>query len=214
MLVLLRARSGRTAVADFLDWLTAREYKPETQRRRMKALRLWGRYLYEKRAAPRHLDMLPIPSVASLKTQAEPPTTPALAAITEESADAEHLSPEAQTRARRVLEARNRAIVDLLTHSSLDRAQILELTWGNIDFGQHPVLEGDDALAPPARVQVPRRDGRQYWRHLAPHATSTMRRWNRTYVSHFLAALPDRPVFSTLAGKRLSPSRIYEITDG
>lgn len=57
-------------------------------------------------------------------------------------------------------------------------------------------------------------DGRQFWRHLVPRATHTMRRWNRAYVSHFCAALPDRPVFATLTGRRLSSSRIYQITDG
>lgn len=215
MLELLRVRSGHAAASEFLDWLTTRNYRPETKIRKMKTLRLWARYLYEKRAAPRHLDALPIPSIATLRSHDEPsPTTPTISSTPSERANVEHLSPEAQSRAHRVLDARNQAIVDLLAHSSLDRGQLLDLNWGNVDFGQHPVLEDDDALAPPARVQVPLRDGRQYWRHLVPHATHTMRRWNRTYVSHFFAALPDRPVFATLTGKRLSVSRLYEITDG
>jgi|GEM_PF-1333341 len=213
MLGLLRVQSGHAAVSGFIEWLATLGYSPQTQIRKVKTLRLWARYLREKRAASRDLDAFPIPSAASLKSRNEPHTltrepTP------REPNEVEHLSVEGRAHAHRVLETRDQAIVDMLTHSSLDHAQLLDLNWRNIDFGQHPVLEEDDPLAPPARVQVPRRDGRQYWRHLVPHATRTMRRWNRAYVSHFCAALPDRPVFATLTGKRLSPSRIYQIADG
>lgn len=213
LLGLLRVQPGHAAATGFLEWLGARNYSPQTKVRKLKTLRLWARYLYEKRAIYRHLDDFPIPSVASLEALKEnasdscPPSTP------REVDDAKHLSTEGRAQAHQMLEARDQAIVNLLAHSTLDHTQLLELNWEDVDFGQHPMHE-DDALAPPARVQVPRRDGHKYWRRLVPHATHTMRRWNRAYVSHFCAALPDRPVFSTLTGKRLSSSRLYQITDG
>lgn len=210
MLGLLRVQSAHAAVSGFIDQLAAEGYSPQTQIRKVKTLRLWARYLCEKRAASRSLDAFPIPSVASLSSRNEAHTLTSDPTRYEPN-EVEHLSVEGRAHAHRVLETRDKAIVDMLTHSSLDHTQLLDLNWGNVDFGQHPVLEDDDRLTPPARVQVPRRDGRRYWRSLAPHATRTMRRWNRAYISHFCAALPDRPVFATLTGKRLSLSRIYQI---
>ena len=213
VLGLLRAQPGHTALSEFLEWLNVCNYKPETKVRKLKTVRLWARYLYEKRAVPRHLEDFSIPSVACLESQEENASDDALPSMPREVDDAKHLSTEGRAKANQTLKARDQAIMNLLAHSTLDHVQLLGLNWEDVDFGQHPLHE-DDALAPPVRVYVPRRDGHKYWRHLVPHATHTMRHWNRAYVSHFCAALPDRPVFCTLTGKRLSPARLYQITDG
>lgn len=214
MVALLRAQPGHDALSGFVEWLTVvRHYSAQTIIRKLKTLRLWARYLYERRAVPQHLDEFPIPSIASLEALAGKLSEPSQPSTPTEHADVEHLSTEDRAHAHQVLEIRNEAIEGLLAHSSLDIAQLLELTWSDVDFHEQPMLEDDD-LAPLARVQVSRRDGHRYWRQLPPHATDTMRRWKRAYVSHFCAALPDRPVFSTLSGKRLCPSRLYQLTGG
>ena len=217
MLGLLRVRAAHAAVSGFIESLKA-QYSAASTIRKVKTLRLWARYLCEKRAVTRHLDDFPIPTRASLEGITASPSnpqnapTPAPPPSPHEGASIEHLSAEGRAHARQVLEARNLAIVDLLLHSSLDPIQLLDLDWGDIDFGKRP--RGDEVLLPPVRIKVPRRDGREYWRSLVPHATHTMRSWNNAYISHFCAALPDRPVFPTIAGSRLSPSRLYEIVEG
>ncbi len=210
MLALLRLQPGHVAASEFVEWLKGRCYAHETIVRRVKTLRLWAHYLYERRMVPRNIDEFPTPRAPTFKitgNEASPLATPV------ENADTEHLPPEAQARAQRFLETRNRTIVDLLTHSSLDHTQLRGLDWGAVDLGKSSALDDDDTIIPPARVQVPRRDGRSYWRHLAPHATRTLRRWSRVYASRFGATLPDRPVAPTLGGDRLSQSRLYEITN-
>lgn len=212
MLGLLRAQSGHAAVTGFIESLAAsRRYCPETIIRKVKTLRLWARYLYEKGAAPRSLDSFSIPSASSLETKHEDSSAVPSAS---ESTVIEHLSIEGQIHAHQLLETRDQAIVDVLVHSSLDPTQLLDLDWQDVDLGKHSVLDEDTRRSPPVRIKVSRRDGRGYWRTLAPHATNTIRHWHRAYVSHFCGALPDRPVFATLTGKRLSTSRLYEIVEG
>ncbi len=211
VLALLRVRPGHVEVAEFVEWLNGRCYAHETIVRRVKTLRLWAHYLYERQAVPRNINAFPTPKASSAQTSTS--NEAAVLATPVESADVQHLPPEAQARAHQFLETRNQAIVDLLTHSSLDHTQLRHLDWGAVDLGKHPSMEEDDTIIPPARVQVPRRDGRSYWRHLAPYATRALRHWSRVYTSRFGATFPDRPVAPTLSGKRLSQARLYQITN-
>lgn len=209
MLGLLRAESSHAAVSGFIEWMpTRRRYSAETMIRKVKTLRLWARYLYDKGASPRNLDSFSIPKASALENARAPTTSP------DEDAAIEHLNIEAQEHAHQILEARDQTIVDLLVHSSLDHTQLLDLDWRDVDFGKHPVLDADDRLALPVRIKVSRKDGREYWRALAPHATNMMRQWHHAYVNHFCGAMPHQPVFTTIAGRRLSSSRLYEIAEG
>lgn len=217
MLGILRIQAGHAAAEGFLQWLSARGYRPATQRRKIKTLRLWARYLHDKQLAPDNLDSFAIPSASTLRARNEPTPEPSgeqtsPPPVPAELASIEELPPRMRARALEMLQARNEAIVGLLRHSSLKGSQLLDLDWEDVDLGTRPVSDDDDTIAPPARVRVSRRDGCGAWRHLVPHATHTMRRWYRTYVGHFCAAPPKRPVFATISGKRLHPSRLCEIT--
>ena len=202
MLWFLRTGSAPAAVSGFIEWLTVRGFSASTTIRKVKTLRLWARYLYERRAVPRSLDAFPIPSVASLRL-AEPKTSTGI----------EHLPPATQVRVRELLAARDQAIEDLLGHSSVGRDRLIELDWKDVELGGWPMREEGDVHAPPARVRFPLRGGREFWRHLVPHATRALRCWRRAYVQFFGRVPPDQPVFVTMTGKRLSPEQLREVVD-
>ncbi len=208
VLGLLRAGHAQGAVSEYIQARRGHD-AASTIIRRVKTLRGWARHLFEKRISPRSLDALSTPSPADLN-----PLRPnnSDSDTTGEFADLQRLSQEAKTRARQFIDARNQTIASLLAHSTLDRPRLMDLDWGAVDFAQP--LSIDDDTVPPARVKVPGRDGRSYWRHLGPRATRTLRHWSRVYTGRFGATMPDRPVVTTIRGERLSRSRLYQIADG
>lgn len=207
---LLWTQHVHVVVSGFLESLTDRDYRPSTVTRKLKSLQLWARHLYERRAAPQSLDALSLPSASSLV----PHDSVTASSSTDERAALERLPPEVRSRAYAVLEARDQAIVTLLSHSTLQPTRLLELDWKGLDFGKHPPREDCDALSSSIRIEVPRRYGQAFWRPLTLTASRAMKRWYLAYIRFFRETPPpDRPVFTTLSGKRMSPSQLREVVN-
>ena len=200
------ARHTESVVCQFIEDRKVR-HAPLTVIRRVTTVRNWSRYLYLRRAAPCSLDAMPIPSPATLTADV---TTTGVPDLDHEGLDFNRLHPEAKVRAQGFIATRDQTIVDLLEHSSLDRARLLHLDWGALDL---PPQEEGTSIPVPARIQVPGRDGRPLWRYLGHRATRIVQHWSRVYASRFGATLPDRPVFVGLSGERLSQTRFYEVAD-
>ena len=166
-------------------------------------LRSWARYLHAKREVTCSLDAMPTPKVAELRQRSSTKSDD----LTREGADSARLSPTARTRALRFIGARDAALDEVSSHSTLKWPQLQRLRWGNIEFGE------DLSFPTPARVQVPARDGRLLPHHLPPHATAALKRWRGLYIRQFGLTSNDAVVFPDPHGQPMRPLGLGEIME-
>ncbi|MEM6296927.1 MAG: hypothetical protein AAGA54_37025 [Myxococcota bacterium] len=176
---------------------------PSTLIRRMKTLRSLANYLHSKDSSLRIRDALPMPTVSSL--EARPSDVDA------EESELQDLPIAARPRAQYFLQSRDHTIVSLHTNAALPPSVLQDLNWSAVDFVDSPATS--NAPPTPARVRIPRNNGQTHARRLGHYATSSLLGWADTYTRRFGGRLPDRPVFVSLSGARLSPSRLYQIVD-
>lgn len=201
---ILRTHSDNTAISGFVEWLLARRgCSRSTAVRKLKSLRLWARHLYERRAVPRNLDAFPLPCAEALESSTPPSSLG-------EQTLLEHLSPDVREHAYAFLEARDQALSTVLAHSTLRPTNLIDLEWRGVDFGAYP---DEDSILPPVRVKVLRLDGGTRWLTLTATASRALRHWHLAYVRFFCGAPPTHRAFTTITGKRMSPSRLGEPVD-
>ena len=201
-------RSGQLASVAH-QFVEARRHDdaPSTLIRRMKTLRCLANYLCDKDPGLHVRDAFPVPTLSSLQAA---PDAPDPDVDTEES-EVQDLPTSARPRARGFLQARDHTIVSLHRNAALPPAFLLGLNWSAVDFVDDPATHDEAPMS--ALVRITRNDGQTYWHRLGHHATRSLRDWANTYASRFGARLPDRPVFVSLSGDRLSSSRLYQIVD-
>jgi len=166
-------------------------------------LRSWARYLHAKREVTCSLDAVPTPKVAELRQRSSTKSDD----LTREGAGSARLSPSARTRALRFLGARDAALDEVSSHSTLKWPQLQRLRWGGIEFGK------DSEFLTSARVQVPARDGRPLPHQLPLRATAALKRWRELYIRQFGLTSDDAVVFPDLHGKPMRPLGLGEIME-
>ena len=166
-------------------------------------LRSWARYLHAKREVTCSLDAVPTPKVAELRQRSSTKSDD----LTREGADSARPSPTARTRALRFIGARDAALDEVSSHSTLKWSQLQRLRWGDIEFGADP------EFLTSARVQVPARDGRLLPHQLPLRATAALKRWRGLYIRQFGLTSDDAVVFPDLHGKPMRPLGLGEIME-
>lgn len=167
-------------------------------------LRSWARHLHAKREVTCSLDAMPTPKVAALRRRSSARSED----LIREGADSEQLSPATRTRALRFIGARDAALDDVSSHSTLKWPQLQRLRWGDIEFGEDP------EFLTSACVQVPARsDGRPLPHQLPLRATAALKRWRQVYIRQFGLTSDDAVVFPDLHGQPMRPLGLGELME-
>lgn len=107
-----------------------------------------------------------------------------------------------KARDRRFVAQRDKILIDLLLHTPLERSQLLDLDWRDVDLG----TDGDETTACIQPRCVP---GQRQPHHLGRAATRSLKLWSSVYTARFGPPSPGRPVIPSLWDHPLSKTRLY-----
>ena len=204
---LLHNGHAQRVSSEYVDTLLQKTYSPQTISRKIRSVQKWAEHLDEQGAVLGARDMIMVPSLSELRTMASRHTALPKA----EESELQDLPTSARPGARDFLQSRDHTIVGLHKNAALPPSVLQNLNWSAVDFVDD--LSSPDEPPMPAGLRIPRSNGQTHWHRLGHHATSSLRGWAGTYKKRFGATLPDRPVFVSLSGERLSSSRLYQIVD-